>query len=80
MAYRRMLRLAGLAPTIVFFSFMFWVFLLRAPGAFLAMPLTLFIVVMLSTYPETSWLVSLMVAQEPASEEVPAVGTGDSTE
>ena len=58
MAYRRMLRLAGLAHTIVFFSFMFWVFLLGAPGAFLAMPLTLFIVVMLSTYPEASWLVA----------------------
>jgi AI-2 transport protein TqsA len=70
----------NLSPTIVFFSFMFWVFLLGAPGAFLAMPLTLFIVVMLSTYPEVSWLVSVMVAQEPASEEVPAVGTGDSTE
>ena len=28
------------------------------------MPLTLFLVVMLSTYPEASWLASLMVAQE----------------
>src|SRR5829696_6051784 len=70
----------NLSPTVVFFSFIFWIFLLGAPGAFLAMPLTLFIVVMLSTYPEASWLASLMVAQEPASEEVPAVDTGDSTE
>jgi AI-2 transport protein TqsA len=67
----------NLSPTVVFFSFIFWVFLLGAPGAFLAMPLTLFLVVMLSTYPEASWLASLMVAQEPTSEEVPATDTGD---
>jgi len=29
------------------------------------MPLTLFLVVVLSTYPEASWLAGLMVAQEP---------------
>ena len=67
----------NLSPTVVFLSFIFWVFLLGAPGAFLAMPLTLFLVVMLSTYPEASWLASLMVAQEPTSEEVPATDTGD---
>src|ERR687897_3080858 len=59
----------NLSPTVVFFSFIFWVFLLGAPGAFLAMPLTLFLVVMLSTYPEASWLVSLMVAQVPTTTE-----------
>jgi AI-2 transport protein TqsA len=70
----------NLSPTVVFFSFIFWVFLLGAPGAFLAMPLTFFVVVMLSTYPEASWLVNLMVAQEPTTtEEVPAADTGDST-
>jgi AI-2 transport protein TqsA len=70
----------NLSPTIVFLSFIFWVWLLGAPGAFLAMPLTLFLVVMLSTYPEASWLVSLMVAQEPSTtttEEVAATQTGD---
>src|SRR5215218_14571 len=51
-----------------------------APEAFLAMPLTLFLVVMLSTYPVASWLASLMVAQEPfTTEEVPAADTEDST-
>ena len=71
----------NLSPTVVFFSFIFWVFLLGAPGAFLAMPLTLFLVVMLSTYPEASWLASLMVAQEPTTtEEVPTADTGDPTE
>ena len=74
-------RALNLSPTIVFFSFIFWVFLLGAPGAFLAMPLTLFVAVMLSTYPEASWLVSLMVVQEPTTttEEVPAADTGDPT-
>ena len=68
----------NLSPTVVFFSFIFWVFLLGAPGAFLAMPLTFFVVVMLSTYPEASWLVSLMVVQEPTTtEEVPTADTGD---
>jgi AI-2 transport protein TqsA len=69
----------NLSPTVVFFSFIFWIFLLGAPGAFLAMPLTLFLVAMLSTYPEASWLVSLMVAQEPTSEEVPAADIGNLT-
>jgi len=70
----------NLSPTVVFFSFVFWIFLLGAPGAFLAMPLTLFLVVMLSTYPEASWLASLMVAQEPiTTEEVPAADTEDPT-
>jgi predicted PurR-regulated permease PerM len=69
----------NLSPTVVFFSFMFWVFLLGAPGAFLAMPLTLFLVAILSTYPEASWLASLMVAREATSEEVAAADTGDPT-
>ena len=69
----------NLSPTVVFFSFIFWIFLLGAPGAFLAMPLTLFLVALLSTYPEASWLASLMVVQEPPTEEVPAADTEDPT-
>jgi predicted PurR-regulated permease PerM len=62
----------SLSPTVVFFSFIFWIFLLGAPGAFLAMPLTLFVVVMLSTYPEARWLASLMGMQEvTTTEEAP---------
>lgn len=71
----------NLSPTVVFLSFIFWIFLLGAPGAFLAMPLTLFLVIMFSTFPEASWLASLMIVQEPAStEEVPTAEAGDSTE
>jgi hypothetical protein len=51
---------------------------LGAPDAIPAMPLTPFVAVMLSTYPEAKWLASLMVAQEPTSEGVLAVGPGDS--
>ena len=32
-----------------------------------------------STYPEASWLVSLMAVLEPPSEEVPGADTGDPT-
>ncbi|MBV9454517.1 MAG: AI-2E family transporter [Rubrobacter sp.] len=68
----------SLSPTVVFFSFIFWIFLLGAPGAFLAMSLTFFVVVMLSTYPEARWLANLMVTQEvtTTTEEGPATGTG----
>ena len=67
----------NLFPTVVFFSFIFWIFLLGAPGAFLAMSLTFFVVVMLSTYPEARWLANLMVTQEvtTTTEEGPATGT-----
>jgi predicted PurR-regulated permease PerM len=66
----------SLSPTVVFFSFIFWIFLLGAPGAFLAMPLTLFVVVMLSTYPEARWLASLMGMQEvTTTEEAPTADT-----
>jgi predicted PurR-regulated permease PerM len=52
----------------------------RGTWGLLAMPLTFFVAVMLSTYPETSWLVSLMVVQEPTStKDVHAADTGDST-
>jgi AI-2 transport protein TqsA len=50
----------NISPTIVFLSFIFWAWLLGGPGAFLALPITLFVVVMLDTFPETRWLASLM--------------------
>jgi predicted PurR-regulated permease PerM len=49
-----------LSPTVVFLSFVFWAWLLGGPGAFLALPLTLFVAVMLGSFPETRWLASLM--------------------
>jgi AI-2 transport protein TqsA len=49
-----------LSATVVFLSFIFWAWLLGGPGAFLALPLTLFVAVMLGSFPETRWLASLM--------------------
>jgi AI-2 transport protein TqsA len=64
----------NLSPTVVFLSFIFWAWLLSGPGAFLALPLTLFVAVMLESFPETRWLASLMgmpdtAADAPAAEE-----------
>ena len=50
----------SISPTIVFLSFIFWAWLLGGPGAFLALPLTLFLAVMFGTFPETRWLASLI--------------------
>ena len=49
-----------LSATVVFLSFIFWAWLLGGPGAFLALPLTLFVAIMLGSFPETRWLASLM--------------------
>jgi AI-2 transport protein TqsA len=64
----------NLSPTIVLVSFIFWAWLHGGPGAFLALPLTLFVAVMLETFPETRWIASLMglpdiAADAPAAEE-----------
>jgi AI-2 transport protein TqsA len=61
----------NLSPTVVFLSFILWAWVLGGPGAFLAVPITMFVIVMLETFPETRWLASLMGASSPAS------GAGD---
>jgi AI-2 transport protein TqsA len=61
----------SLSPTVLFVGFIFWAWLLGGPGAFLAAPLTIFLVLMLDTFPETRWLASIMGAGPPDS-EVPA--------
>jgi AI-2 transport protein TqsA len=55
----------SISPTVVFLSFVFWAWLLGGPGAFLALPITLFVAVMLDTFPETRWLSSLMGISSP---------------
>jgi len=55
----------SLSPTILFIGFIFWAWLLGGPGAFLAAPLTIFLVLMLDTFPETRWLASVMGAGTP---------------
>jgi AI-2 transport protein TqsA len=57
----------NLSPTVVFLSFILWAWVLGGPGAFLAVPITLFVIGMLETFPETRWLASLMGAGASAS-------------
>jgi AI-2 transport protein TqsA len=64
----------NLSPTVVFLSFILWAWVLGGPGAFLAVPITMFVIGMLETFPETRWLARLMGATSaPAS---PASGAG----
>jgi AI-2 transport protein TqsA len=58
----------NISPTIVFLSFILWAWLLGGPGAFLALPITLFVAVMFDTFPETRWLASLIGAGAPSSD------------
>src|ERR671918_154466 len=58
----------SLSPTVLFIGFIFWAWLLGGPGAFLAAPLTIFLVLMLETFPETRWLASVMGMSPPDSD------------
>jgi AI-2 transport protein TqsA len=50
----------SISPTVLFLGFIFWAWLLGGPGAFLAAPLTIFLILMLDTFPETRWLANVM--------------------
>jgi AI-2 transport protein TqsA len=66
----------SISPTVLFIGFLFWARLLGGPGAFLAAPLTIFLILMLDTFPETRWLANVMGIGGPepeATEEPPAV-------
>jgi AI-2 transport protein TqsA len=58
----------SLSPTVLFIGFLFWAWLLGGPGAFLAAPLTIFLVLMLETFPETRWLANVMCMAGPEPE------------
>jgi AI-2 transport protein TqsA len=56
----------SISPTVVFLSFLFWMFILGGPGALIAMPLTLGIVLFMQNFEETKNLVAaVIVVQEP---------------
>ena len=65
----------SISPTILFIGFIFWAWLLGGPGAFLAAPLTIFLILMLGSFPETQWLANVMGMGEPEAtdEEEPTV-------
>jgi AI-2 transport protein TqsA len=69
----------SISPTVLFIGFIFWAWLLGGPGAFLAAPLTIFLILMLETFPETRWLASVMGMGGSDSDgpdsEAPAPGT-----
>ena len=50
----------NISPTVVCSSFIIWAWLLGGPGAFLALPITLFVAVMFGSFPEKRWLASLL--------------------
>jgi len=62
----------NISPTIVFLSFIVWTWLLGGPGAFLALPITLFFAVMLDTFAETRWLANLMTTNPTSDEPAPS--------
>jgi AI-2 transport protein TqsA len=74
----------SISPTVLFLGFIFWAWLLGGPGAFLAAPLTIFLILMLGSFPETQWLANVMGMgapgpeapdpEAPDSEEPPAIG------
>jgi AI-2 transport protein TqsA len=65
-----------LSPAVVFLSFTLWAWLLGAPGAFLAMPITLLLAAMFDTFPETRWLAGLMTTRPATGAPVPSVEVG----
>ncbi len=61
----------SISPTVVFLSFLFWMFILGGPGALIAMPLTLGIILFMRNFEETRNLVAaVIVIQEPAGKLV----------
>ena len=71
----------SISPTILFIGFIFWAWLLGGPGAFLAAPLTIFLVLMLDTFPETRWLAAVMGMGGPGPDApVPEEGAVEPTE
>jgi AI-2 transport protein TqsA len=69
----------NLSPTVVFLSFNIWAWLLGGPGAFLALPITLFVAVMFDTFPETRWLASIIGVSSPDTDAAAGTSPGAPT-
>jgi predicted PurR-regulated permease PerM len=69
----------NISPTVVFLSFIIWAWLLGGPGAFLALPITLFVAVMLDTFPETRWLASIIGVSSPDTDVASGISPGGPT-
>jgi len=63
----------SVSPTVVFLSALFWVFILGGPGAFLAMPLTMAVILFMNNFAETRDLASIVViTPQPAPDSAQA--------
>jgi predicted PurR-regulated permease PerM len=63
----------SISPTVVFLSFLFWMFILGGSGAFIAMPLTLGVILFMRNFEETRSLVeAVIVVAEPSQKPVKA--------
>jgi len=51
----------SISPTVVFLSVMFWLFILGGPGAFLAMPLTMALILFMGNFAETRGFAAMLV-------------------
>lgn len=75
---RMMSRGLGLSQFTVFLSFFFWTYLLGVVGGLLAVPLTLFVKLLLDANAETRWLAVLMAESVPGLTE-PAAAPATAT-
>lgn len=63
----------SVSPTAVFLATLFWVFILGGPGAFLAMPLTMALILFMQNFAETRGLAAMVVTTpEPTTEPAQA--------
>jgi AI-2 transport protein TqsA len=51
----------AISPTVIFVSFIFWMFILGGPGALLAVPLTMAVTTFMSSFEETRSFAALLV-------------------
>jgi predicted PurR-regulated permease PerM len=59
----------SVSPTVVFLSFIFWMYILGGLGAFVAMPLTIALIQFMSAFEETRGMAQIMgTIPEPAAE------------
>ncbi len=59
----------SISPTVVFLSFIFWMFILGGSGAFIAMPLTLGILLFLHSFEETRALMETVIIRSEQSQK-----------
>jgi AI-2 transport protein TqsA len=67
----------SISPTVVFISYIFWMFILGGAGAFIAMPLTLALILFMSNFEETRNFAALMLSTPPVTKTLPEAKKGE---